>query len=168
MRQGGSLTKKEVILDTNAVLRFITGDNMEKCKKVSDLIDTSDCIVPIEVIAEAIYNLEKFYKHSRQLIADEKKDFIAIKKNLVFEENIVRYGCNTFASTNLDFVDCLLVAYANVKGNPIFTFDEYLIKQLGQNAFNQRYVPSIKDAYGIFKDLKGMDTTIERDEEDRI
>jgi len=29
-------------------------------------------------------------------------------------------------------------------------------------------VPSIKDAYGIFKDLKGMDTTIERDEEDRL
>jgi len=29
-------------------------------------------------------------------------------------------------------------------------------------------VPSIKDAYGIFKDLKGKDTTIERDEEDRI
>ena len=29
-------------------------------------------------------------------------------------------------------------------------------------------VPSIKDAYGIFKELKGMDTTIERDEEDRV
>jgi len=29
-------------------------------------------------------------------------------------------------------------------------------------------VPSIQDAYGIFKDLKGMDTTIERDEEDRV
>jgi hypothetical protein len=27
---------------------------------------------------------------------------------------------------------------------------------------------SIEDAYGIFKDLKGMDTTIERDEEDRV
>ena len=26
-------------------------------------------------------------------------------------------------------------------------------------------VPSIKDAHGIFKDLKGMDTTIERDAE---
>ena len=25
-----------------------------------------------------------------------------------------------------------------------------------------------KDAYGIFKELKGMDTTIERDEEDRV
>jgi hypothetical protein len=29
-------------------------------------------------------------------------------------------------------------------------------------------VPLIKDAYGIFKELKGMDTTIERDEEDRV
>ena len=29
-------------------------------------------------------------------------------------------------------------------------------------------VPAIKDAYGIFRELKGMDTTIERDEEDRI
>jgi hypothetical protein len=27
---------------------------------------------------------------------------------------------------------------------------------------------TIKDSYGIFKELKGMDTTIERDEEDRI
>jgi hypothetical protein len=27
---------------------------------------------------------------------------------------------------------------------------------------------AIQDAYGIFKDLKGMDTTIERDEADRI
>ncbi|MDR3001840.1 MAG: DUF2281 domain-containing protein [Fibromonadaceae bacterium] len=27
---------------------------------------------------------------------------------------------------------------------------------------------SIENAYGIFKDLKGMDTTIEREEEDRL
>jgi len=27
---------------------------------------------------------------------------------------------------------------------------------------------AIKDAYGIFRELKGMDTIIERDEEDRI
>jgi hypothetical protein len=27
---------------------------------------------------------------------------------------------------------------------------------------------AIEDAYGIFKDLKGMDTTIERVEEDRV
>jgi len=61
--------------------------------------------------------------HPRLLIADEIKDFIAIKENLVVEENVIRHGCNTFASTNLDFIDCLLIAYANVKGNQVFTFD---------------------------------------------
>lgn len=130
------MTNREVILDTNALLRFITGDNTEKCQKVSDLIDTTDCIVPVEVIAEAVYNLEKFYMHPRILIADEIKDFIAIKENLVFEENVVRHGCNTFASTNLDFIDCLLVAYANIKGNPVFSFDNELNKKLEHKAFN--------------------------------
>jgi len=130
------LTDREVILDTNALLRFITGDNIEKCQKVSDLIDTNACIVPIEVIAETVYNLEKFYMYPRHLIADEIKDFIAIKENLVFEENVIRHGCNTFASTNLDFIDCLLVAYANVKGNPVFTFDNDLNKKLEHHAFN--------------------------------
>ena len=75
------MTNREVILDTNALLRFITGDNIE--------------------------------------------------------ENVIRYGCNTFASTNLDFIDCLLVAYTNVKGNPVFTFDNDLNKKLVQNAFNK-------------------------------
>ena len=39
----------------------------------------------------------------------------------------------------------------------------------GKQAFSkQPHRVAIKDAYGIFKNLKGMDTTIERDEEDRI
>jgi hypothetical protein len=38
-------------------------------------------------------------------------------------------------------------------------------KQISAQPYNRI---AIKDAYGIFKDLKGMDTTIERDEEDRI
>ena len=43
------MTSKCIILDTNAVLRFITGDNAEKCLKVSELLDKN---VPLEVIAE--------------------------------------------------------------------------------------------------------------------
>jgi len=76
------LTNREVILDTNALLRFITGDNLE--------------------------------------------------------ESVIRHGCNTFASTNLDFIDCLLVAYANVKGNPVFTFDNDLNKKLEYHAFKKK------------------------------
>jgi len=37
-----------------------------------------------------------------------------------------------------------------------------------QTLSQQPHRIATKDAYGIFKDLKGMDTTIERDEEDRV
>jgi hypothetical protein len=46
-----------------------------------------------------------------------------------------------------------------LKGRQIFS------KQVGTVNLT---VPMTKDAYGLFRDLKGMDTTIERDEEDRI
>lgn len=129
------MTNRKVMLDTSAVLRFITDDDREKSRKVSELINTVDCIVSIEIIAEAVYNLEKNYSHPRQLIAEEIKDFMGLKENLVFEENVVRYGCNIYVSTRLDFIDCLLVGYANVNANPVFTFDNDLKKQLVQKAY---------------------------------
>jgi len=123
------------MLDTNAVLRFIADDDKGKSTKVTNLINAADCIVSIEVIAEAVYNLEKYYDHSRQLIADEIKDFIGIKEGFVLEENIIRYGCNIYASTRLDFIDCLLIGYANVKDYQIFTFDVELKKKLGNKVY---------------------------------
>jgi predicted nucleic-acid-binding protein len=51
------------------------------------------------------------------------------------ESNIVRFACNLYAATKLDFVDCLLDGYAKIKGNPVFTFDGGLKKQLGIRAF---------------------------------
>jgi predicted nucleic-acid-binding protein len=129
------MTIKKVMLDTNAVLRFITDDDKEKSKKVSDLINNTDCIVTIEVIAEVVYNLEKYYDHPRWLIAEEINDFIWIKESLVLEENVIRYGCNTYASTRLDFIDCLLVGYANVNGNLVFTYDAELKRKLENKAY---------------------------------
>jgi len=131
------MPSKKVILDTNAVLRFIVGDKPDKQLTVAELISSNDCIIPIEVIAEAVYNLEKYYNHTRQLIAEEVKDFIAVKEDLFFEENVVKFGCKTFASTKLDFIDCLLIGYANIKGNPVFSFDDPLNKQLANNTFNK-------------------------------
>jgi predicted nucleic-acid-binding protein len=132
------LTSKDIILDTNAVLRFIIGDDTERLQKVIELLDTVDCIVPIEVVVEVVYNMVKYYGHTRNIIADKIKDFISIKEDLVEKENVVRYGCNVYASTSLDFVDCMLLAYANVNGNSVFSFDDPLNKKLEHNAFNQR------------------------------
>ena len=130
------MIKNKVLLDTNAIINFITDDEKEKSKIVSNFLAAADCIVSTEVVAEVAYNLEKKYNHSRNLISEEIKDFIDIKQNLVLEENVVRYACNIYCETKLDFVDCLLAGYAKVNGNVVFTFDNALKKLLEHKSYN--------------------------------
>ena len=48
----------------------------------------------------------------------------------------------------------------------VLDFTKFLKNKNSSTQINRKI--AIKDAYGIFKDLNGMDTTIERDEEDRM
>ncbi|GHT69502.1 hypothetical protein FACS1894110_19090 [Spirochaetia bacterium] len=130
------LNKKTVLLDANVVLRFLVGDIPGMAIKAAAVIADTDCTVPVEVVAEVAYNLRRKYGHTRELVAEKIKNFCLLKENLVLESNIVRFACNLYASSNLDFVDCLLDGYAKIKGNPVFTFDGDLKKQLGAKVFN--------------------------------
>ncbi|GHV92880.1 hypothetical protein AGMMS50268_33830 [Spirochaetia bacterium] len=132
----GNLNRKTVLLDTNAVLRFLMQNDEEMYNQVAKLLITNDCITTVEVVAEAVYNLQKKYKLTRQAIAERIKDFSTLQEDLLMEETVVLYACNLFAISNFDFVDCLLDGYAKVKGNPVFTFDGDLRKQLGVKFFN--------------------------------
>jgi predicted nucleic acid-binding protein len=132
----GNLNRKTVILDTNAVLRFLMQNDEEMYNQVAELLITNDCITTVEVVAEAVYNLQKKYKLTRQAIAERIKDFSTLQEDLLLEETVVLYACNLFAGSSLDFVDCLLDGYAKIKGNPVFTFDGDLRKQLGVRFFN--------------------------------
>jgi predicted nucleic-acid-binding protein len=132
----GMLNKNTVVLDTNVILRFLVGDIPEMSIRASVVIEDTDCTVPVEVIAEVVYNLQKKYGHTRELIAKKIKDFVFLKEDLVMESNIVRFACNLYASSKLDFIDCLLDGYAKINGNPVFTFDGDLKKQLGTKLFN--------------------------------
>ncbi|GHV80245.1 hypothetical protein AGMMS49944_20360 [Spirochaetia bacterium] len=130
------MDRKVLILDTNAVLRFVVGNDAKMFHIAAHIINTVPCTVPIEVIAEAVFVMTSVYNYDRRLIADKIKEFITIKENLVVESEIVRYGANLFASTDFDFIDCILDGYAKIKGNPVFTFDGDLKKQLADKAFS--------------------------------
>jgi predicted nucleic acid-binding protein len=130
------VNRKTVFLDTNAVLRFLMQNDEEMYKQVAKLLIANDCVAAVEVIAEAVYNLQKKYKLTRQAIAERLKDFSTLQEDLLLEETVVLYACNLFAASNFDFVDCLLDGYAKINGNPVFTFDGDLKKQLGSKLFN--------------------------------
>lgn len=130
------MTRKTLLLDANAIIHFVHGDDEYLVNIVYRLLSDNDCFIPTEVLAEVVYNLRDKYEYARKEIADRLKDFINFKDSLVQEPNVVRFACNTFAATKLDFVDCLLDGYAKVNGSRVFTFDGDLKKHLEHLAYN--------------------------------
>ena len=126
---------KPVLLDTNAVIHFVQAFDMSKFNIVAQTLNNNQCHVPVEVIAEAVYILGGAFQHDRQTIAAKLKDFIAVQDGLVSEAAAVTFGLNVYASSKLDFVDCLLVAYAKVQGRAVLTFDGRLKKELAEQVF---------------------------------
>jgi predicted nucleic-acid-binding protein len=114
------------ILDTNAVLRFLLGDNAEQKKIVLAELECNKCLVTIEVVAEAVYVLNKVYSAKRNEIKDYIEQVAAIDENIISNKAIVFYALDVFSKTSLDFIDCLLVGYQQIEGYEIFTFDKKL------------------------------------------
>ena len=117
-----------LLLDANAILRFILQDNNKMADKVEAVLAENNCIVTLEVLAEIVYVLQKVYQLSRKKIAEKIREITNL--NLVFESEVVLYSADLFSSTKLDFVDCLLAGYSKVIGHDVFTFDKELNKHL--------------------------------------
>ena len=58
-----------LIIDANAILRYVLYDNEDMAKKVNELILGNTVTVRYEIMAEVIYVLEKVYSMSRSEIA---------------------------------------------------------------------------------------------------
>ena len=112
-----------VLLDANAILRYILKDIDEQASQVMDAVRSGAITTP-EILAEVIYVLSGHYKISRS----EVSWFIHCVILDVKVENVkaVRYALGIFNQSSLDFVDCLLIAYNKVLGINVLSFDKKL------------------------------------------
>jgi predicted nucleic-acid-binding protein len=115
-----------VIIDANAILRYILFDNEEMALKVDDLLKTEVVTIRFEVVAEVVYVLNKVYSMPRDEIAACVKIFLEQPNIDVYEADILMLAIETYGSINLDFIDCLLYSFAKAKKSAVFTFDKEL------------------------------------------
>jgi predicted nucleic-acid-binding protein len=118
------------IFDTNVILRYILQDNKEMADKVESWIQRATYLIPIEVIAEVVYVLNKVYRVDRRKIERELTITINEKNAVIPHRKVVLEALQVYAQTKLDFVDCLLIGYAKMEGHQIISFDKKLNKQL--------------------------------------
>lgn len=116
-----------VMLDANAVIRYVLDDISEQADAAEAAINNGACVPPL-VLAECVYILTKFYKQSRGDVA------VALLRVLECVEtddaDVMRASLLLFASEPLDFADCVLLAYNRVRGMQILTFDKRLLNRL--------------------------------------
>ena len=117
-----------VLFDTNMILRYLLNDNQQMADQAERLLNHEDVAVTVEVIAEVIYVLKGVYAVQRSQIVQTVKRFLELVH--CPEMSVLLSALDTFEKHNLDFVDCVLYGYHQVKGFDIATFDKKLLKLL--------------------------------------
>jgi predicted nucleic-acid-binding protein len=130
---------KPLLLDTNILLRFITGEPAEQAKEVADLVRAAEAgkvkltVLPM-VLAEAVFVLTGFYEHPRSKVADVLSHLISCSGFHAEEQERMLHALKLFGTGKLDFVDCYLAAASIHEGRALVSFDRDLAKLQGITA----------------------------------
>lgn len=127
---------KPLLLDTNVLLRFITGEPADQAKEVAELVAAAEAgkvrlaVLPM-VLAEAVFVLTGFYEHPRSKVAEVLSHLISSPGFHAEEPERMLHALRLFGSGNLDFVDCYLAAASIREGRTLVSFDRDLAKLHG-------------------------------------
>lgn len=116
-------------LDTNYLVRFVTNDIPAQALKVKRLIEKHKKVkLPVIVVAETAYILEKHYKASKQDVCDI---LVALTKQPnISTASFVIIGIEIYSNESISFYDALIAAETLVNNGELGSFDEKLVKVL--------------------------------------
>ena len=118
-----------MILDANAILRFLLNDIPDQADIVADAIQTEASTIP-EVIAEVVYVLSGVYHVDRSTISSTLQDLF--NEIYIADKPVITEALRLYAATGLDYVDCVLIARSKILGNSILSFDKKLNAELNK------------------------------------
>ena len=125
-----------VLVDTNALVRFLTGAPAAQARRVRRLFERADAgdlelVTVPSVIAEVLYVLIDYYELERGEAFDTVGDLCATRVLTVEHESAVLDALAAAAERELDFVDALLVHLGRELGaERVFSFDRGMQQKL--------------------------------------
>lgn len=121
---------KNAVLDTNILIRFLTGDNPVQTNQVERLFQNAHLKtleVPDVVIVEVIYVLISKYQLSKEDITEKMRSLITFPAFLV-NGSVISRALEIFEEKNISFVDAYLCSLAQEKKQVLYSFDRELKK----------------------------------------
>jgi len=117
------------LVDTNLIVRHLTQDHPEHSRAADALFRACDdgvlklIILPV-VLAECVFVLESFYKHSRERISAALRVLISSGGIELANTSVYRNALNRYGTSNAHFIDCVIASFAVMHKLTVTTFDE--------------------------------------------
>ncbi len=121
-RQEAVLT---TLLDTNVVIRHLTGDPPEMARRATRFLASAPDLVLVDlVVAECVYVLESFYEVERARVAELMRAALGVPTISADTDFLLR-ALELYELDRLDFAEAYLVAAAELTGvETIASFDK--------------------------------------------
>ena len=104
-------------LDTNVLIRHLTGDPPAQAHRATRYLQQADeLLVPDLILAEVVYVLESYYEIPRSRIAEALGAVLAFPAVRVVDRPLLHRTVELYEAHGLDFADAYLVASAERTG----------------------------------------------------
>ena len=112
-------------LDTNVLIRHLTGDPPALARRASAFLATADeLLLPDLIVAEVVYVLESFYEVERARVAELVRAVIGFPAIVVVDAPLLLRALEVYELERIDFAEAYLVASAEASGvGAIASFD---------------------------------------------
>jgi len=120
---------KPLRLDTNVLVRFVTGEPANQAARVAALFAAAEAgkvrlaVLPM-VLAETVFVLTGFYAHPRSKVAKILAQLITCPGVHAEERQRILHALGLFGAGKMDFVDCYLAAASVLEMRPVVSFDK--------------------------------------------
>ncbi len=119
-------------LDTNVLVRHLTGDPSEQAKRATRYLDQADnLLLPDLILAEIAYVLESYYEAPRQQVAEALRSILAFRAIRVVDGPLLLRAVELYEVHGLDYADAYLVASAERTGVGVVASFDRAIDRVG-------------------------------------
>jgi predicted nucleic acid-binding protein len=126
------------LVDTNLIVRYLTGDHPGHAKIAGRLIEASDrgeltLVVLPAVLAECVFVLESFYRRSPEQVGRTLSQLVSSPGFEMADAAVHQNALERYRKGKVHFVDCVVAAYAAAEKIAVATFDADFRKFSGVN-----------------------------------
>lgn len=113
------------LLDTNVLIRHLTGDPPEMAARASAyLLSGHNLVLSDLVVAEIVYVLESFYQQTREQVAGLVAAVVSSSRYQVQDRTLLIRSLEIYLDHKIDFTEAYLVATAEQTGiTEVASFD---------------------------------------------